>query len=197
LELGAQNEYITQIDVPPFADKMYAENGIHYSCIDLSGDNNAMRLDLAHPILDESLMGAFDLVTDFGTSEHVVQAADFEKVAFHDGHINSVYPKGVIDVERGYYECWQNKHNFLKAGGVMINVNPKKGNWPGHGYTYLDKDFYIKLAHAVGYEIFFLEENAAMGNTTDGWNIMSILRKNSESPFIPFEEFQTIPKYNS
>lgn len=177
LELGSQNLYINGEKNPPFADGWYKENGIeHYISIDLAGDNNSLQLHLEEE-LNENMQ--FDLVTDFGTSEHVVKAEAYETTAFHDGYINSVYPDTTksIDIDTGFYNCWKNKFNFLKEEGIMINVNPKSGNWPGHGYAYYTKEFYRNLEAVSGLKIILIDENPAMGNTTDGWNIICIMQK--------------------
>jgi len=191
-ELGSQNLYISNEEKPPFASIWYEKKNIRYACIDLAGDNNSIRLDLANPIEVER---QFDLVTDFGTSEHVVQMEGFESISFHEGHINSIYPKGNIkSIEEGYYNCWKNKHNLLNIGGLMINVNPKTGHWPGHGYTYLTDDFYLGLCKIAGYQIQEVGQNCAMGNCETGINIYSILKKTSEL-FPSFEEFKKLPLF--
>src|SRR5690606_5715314 len=188
-ELGSQNLYLDNDPKPPFASTWYEARGMQYTCIDLAGDNGAIVKNLSIPVTG---LGQFDLVTDYGSSEHVVQVPEFQSVAFHEGHINSVYPKEQPteqQIAEGFYNCWANKHNLLKAGGLMINVNPKTGNWPGHGYTYLTRNFYLKLAELMGYEIILLEDHAAMGNTDSGWNVVCILGK-TDKPFISFEDFQ-------
>lgn len=198
-ELGSQNLYLYNDPKPPFASTWYEGRGIKYRCIDMAGDNNAIDLDLS--IKRDVVWGdRFDLVTDFGTSEHVVRVQEYQSVAFHEGHINSVYPKErptEDQIREGFYNCWVNKHDLLRYDGLMINVNPKTGNWPGHGYTYLTKDFYLKLAELMEYEILHLEDHAAMGNTISGWNVCCILRKNVDRPFISFEEFQQCEQLRS
>ena len=217
-ELGSQNLYLDNDPKPPFASTWYEARRIKYSCIDMAGDNGSQRLNLSRlctvPI-DEFGVGImydddtvdfelavpkFDLVTDFGTAEHVVRVLEFQSVAFHEGHINSVYPKEQPteqQIAEGFYNCWANKHNLLRAGGLMINVNPMTGNWPGHGYTYLTCDFYLKLAELMGYEIILLEDHAAMGNTESGWNVVCILGKKIDKPFISFEDFQQCKQLRS
>lgn len=186
-ELGSQNLYLHGEAKPPFASSWYESRGIEYSCIDLAGDNNAMQFDLSIPIpLDKK----YDLVTDFGTSEHVVQMKGFETVPFHDGHINSIYPTEVSDADAGLYNCFLNKHNLLNINGIMINVNPKTGNWPGHGYHYFTTEFYKQLVASSDYDIIGLGENASMGNNVDGWNVFCVLRKIGNR-FPSFEEFKT------
>lgn len=110
-------------------------------------------------------IGTFDIVADHGSLEHV---------------------------SGNYYQAHRNIHNATKVGGIIIHENPKTGNWPGHGCNYVDMDFYIKLADLCNYEILELTEEAAMGNTTDGWNISVVLRKLDGSEFISEDKFKTI-----
>lgn len=189
-ELGSQNLYLDNSDKPPFASSWYEERGIDYTCIDLAGDNKAKEIDLSFSV-PEDMKNFFDLVTDFGTSEHVVQMESFTKTAFHEGHINSIYPEKIRENGDiwGIYNCWKNKHDMLKCSGVMVNVNPKFGNWPDHGYHYYTLDFYNELCSINGYEIVVLEEHAAMGNTISGWNIVCMLIKGNDDPFMSFIEF--------
>lgn len=218
-ELGSQNLYLDHSEKPPFANQWYESRGIQYRCIDLAGDNNAMQLDLSASFflvglppngsifMDEQpndnpfgTSVAFDLVTDFGTAEHVVKQDQYTTAAFHGGHINSVYPSSEPSEEqiaKGFYNCWVNKHRLTAVGGLMINVNPKTGNWPKHGYSYLDMQFYTDLARAMNYKILLLDEHAAMGNTKNGWNVRCILMKEVDSHFISFDEFSKIKIHRS
>jgi len=104
----------------------------------------------------------FDLVVDAGTSEHT-----------HD-----------------YYQCLANIDRLCKVGGYIYRENPKTKNWPKHGNNYIDTEFYIQLAKVAEYELVFLDENAAMGNITDGWNITAIMRK-TKAGFIDREQLPT------
>lgn len=192
VELGSQNLYLSGDDTkPPFASTWYRSRGLIYCCIDLARDNNAYPEDLSEPI-SEKFHNEYMLLTDFGTSEHVVQMEDYEICSFHEGHINSIYASKIKSVLDGYYNCWLNKHKMLRKGGIMINVNPKTGNWPGHGYSYLTEKFYKQLAEHTDYEIIELGQHPASGNFTDGWNIHAILRKHSEK----FPDFETFKKFD-
>lgn len=189
-ELGSQNLYIGNEDKPPFASEWYKSKGVFYSCIDMAGDNGAHQHDLSKPFYKHA---EFDLITDFGTAEHVVAGVDMKNHFFENVNINSVYPTRTPtdeEIAEGFYNCWRNKHELLAVDGLMINVNPKTGNWPGHGYTYLTKNFYTKLAELMGYEILHLEDHPAMGNTISGWNVCCILRKKEDREFISFKDFQ-------
>lgn len=191
IELGSQNLYLTNADPPPFASSWYIHHGFHcYECIDLAGDNYAWKIDLSQPI---DKPPQFDLVTDFGSSEHVVQMSEYTKSSFHEGRINSIYPSGeIISIEIGYYNCWLNKFNLCKIGGAILSENPKTGNWPGHGYSYIDMDFYKKLELMADVKIMALGEHGAMGNWKDGVNVYSILKKTGER-FPDLETFKALP----
>ena len=177
IELGAQNLYTNGPAYGKYADTFYREHKILYECIDLNGENYAEPYDLSLPIhgvvgphlppevLAEMVQGRqYDLVTDFGTSEHV----------------------------QGFYQCWLNKWRLCKVGGVIVSENPKTGNWPGHGYNYVTMEFYAGLSKALGnYATMERGEHPAMGNTTDGWNVWCIMVKNSED-FITEKEFNKL-----
>jgi hypothetical protein len=192
IEFGSQNLYITQTNKPPFASEWYNEKGVYYECIDLGGDNNAIQKDVSYPI---AVGRQYPLVTDFGFGEHVVQMEDYIPVTYNH-HITSVYPKGEINIEDGYYNFWLNKHNLCKIGGLIISENPESKSWLGHGYTYLVEDFYKELAKVTDYEILELGRHPAMGNDKDGWNVYSVIRKHSEV-FPSFDIFNSLPIFKS
>lgn len=197
-ELGSQNLYIGNKEIPPFASEWYKSKGLTYKCIDMAADNDAIVMDLSKPIVIP--YNPFDLITDFGTAEHVVAGVEMKNHFFENVNINSMYPTRIPtndEIALGFYNCWKNKHNLLAVDGLMINVNPKTGNWPDHGYTYLTKNFYTKLAELMGYEIIHLEDHPAMGNTISGWNVCCILKKTTDREFISFEEFQQCEQLRS
>src|SRR3989338_4123011 len=47
-----------------------------YNCVDMNKMHGAIPLDLNFPLDDKSLYGKFDLVTDYGTNEHVFNTAE-------------------------------------------------------------------------------------------------------------------------
>jgi len=65
-----------------------------------------------------------DIITDYGTAEHV-------------------------EKELGQYNCWVNKHNMLKVGGLVINALPLAGKWKGHCRWYYTPDFFLTLSNMV------------------------------------------------
>ncbi len=211
MEVGSQNDYTTtNTDKPPFASEWYKRQGLKYMSIDLAGDNNSYQIDLSKSLpkdfinYRETLSNGdpflfsrkVKLLTDFGSSEHIVEMNGFENVSFHEGYINSVYPKQVKNIEQGYYNCWLNKHNLLEIGGIMINVNPMHGHWENHGYSYLGKDFYKELVNISGYELIETGLNGATGNWETGVNVYGVIKKISDL-FPSFADFNKLPIFKS
>jgi len=198
IELGSQNLYLTNENIPPFASKWYVDKGLKYQCIDLGGDNGAWKIDLAHQFGNDKKGGyplEFDLVTDFGTSEHCVKMEHYDSLTYENG-VTSIYPKGEINIEEGYYNCWLNKHNLCKIGGLVISENPMTGMWNKHGYTFLGKDFYEEFVKISGYELLEDGVEGATGNWITGVNVYGVIKKISDK-FPDFETFNTLSIYKS
>jgi hypothetical protein len=155
-ELGDQNLYTNDGNYGQYANLFYEQMGIEeYVCIDLNGGNGALQWDMGK---SQQVSKQYDLVTDFGFSEHVGANGKFDNDSI--------------------YRCWLNKHNLLKVGGIMVNENPAHNHWPGHGFNYYTENFYQQVSLG-GYEIKQLGFNFAMGNVTDGGNIHCIMKKTS------------------
>lgn len=171
IELGAQNLYDKDYNNNyPYASDWYINNGYDsYECIDLNGENNAIKQDLADRW---GCYSKHDMVTDFGTSEHIGMNGKFNIEAI--------------------YNCWFNKHNWLRAGGIMISENPKTGNWPLHGFNYYTEQFYQHLCFLCDYELLEIGEVAVMNNEVDGWNVYCVLRKKVQQEFISLEDFSQL-----
>lgn len=113
LELGAQ-EYIMN------GKKIkYFKNLFNYpiTTVDITGENNSMKVNLAEPV-EEIMKEKYDVITNFGTSEHV----------------------------SNQYECWKNIHFICKVGGYVISEIPEKKSWKNHCKYYVDKSFFESLA---------------------------------------------------
>lgn len=185
LELGAQQNY-AQPNLPaPYIREWYESKGIFYRAIDISGEDGCGMFDLSKPmdnadainkalningafmklmgydkIDDDYHVRMFDLVTDFGTSEHI--------------GVDGVFSWEAI------YNCWKTKFDLCKIGGIIISENPKTGNWPTHGFQYYTRDFYVDLALYADLELLMYDEICAMGNCKDGMNILTVFRKFSD-----------------
>jgi SAM-dependent methyltransferase len=70
-------------------------------------------------------LGQFDMVTNIGTTEHV-------------------------STQR---QVWENLHNAVKVGGVLVSHGPLEGDWWWHGEWYVKESFYEAFAKENGYVI--------------------------------------------
>ena len=103
----------------------FTAQGFEHVSIDWNGLDGALGLDLREPIdLDR-----FDMVTNFGTTEHVSEQEP----------------------------AWRNIHNLTKVGGVIVSMCPMEGDWWWHGQHYPKKSFYNQFAELNGYRIDHME----------------------------------------
>lgn len=163
LELGCQNIYDNEVCGNRYgmiAKDFFEEQGFEHTSVDICGCQKSIKLDLRQP----HNLGLFDIVTDYGTTEHV------------EGRV-------------GYYEAFKNIHNACKVGGLMIHETPKTGHWLGHGHNYVTEEFYKGLCSKTGYKIIELGEHFAMGNIADGGLIVCVLQKMVDNEFIAKESF--------
>ncbi|HUU46037.1 MAG TPA: hypothetical protein VM118_09905 [Acidobacteriota bacterium] len=107
------------------AKRLFKALGVTHTSIDLNGQDGALPLDLSQPI-PTHYHGCFDLVTDFGTAEHV---------------------------ETSQYRCWRNVHEMCRPGGWMLHTLPEIGSWPRHGRWHYALGRLLKLAWVCGYGI--------------------------------------------
>jgi len=111
--------------------------GVTHDSFDLNGGDGAVTLDLIKPI-DKKYRGKYNIVTNFGTSEHC----------------------GGRDKQ---YYVFNNIDKFCCHGGLMIHNVPHTGNWPGHGDVWYTIDFFKELAKIYKYDIFALEIQTRRG----------------------------------
>lgn len=137
--------------------KEYFENrGVLHTSFDLNGKHGALLVDLSKPIRNPKWLGAFDIVTNSGTSEHVE-------------------PFGA------QYACFMNIHICLKQGGIAVHLVPdiveleQRGHWKNHCNYYYSHEFFALLADLNGYD--FLSSKVI-----DGLRCVC-LRKSSDVPF--------------
>ena len=110
--------------------------GAEYVGFDASGRNDAIRLDLSKPVLDERYMVKFDIVTNFGASEHI---------------------------EGGQFEVFANMHRFCRNGGLMVHAVPHVGYSANHGFWKYDLDWFSWLAERRSYDVLKLEKHDRSG----------------------------------
>ena len=144
--------------------------------------DRALNLDLSKNIPNKSFpyFGKADVLTDFGTLEHVV---DIDKKTKKNKYVSSLY------------YALKNAFNFVKTGGVFIHSNPKEGNFPGHAaYHYFVEEFWIEYAKLAGLTVLEIGEHPAENNTTNGWEIFAVLEKDPEAKFPTRKDFDILYK---
>jgi len=104
----------------------FVSEGFEHVSVDINGLDGALPLDLRNPID----LGKFDMVTNYGTTEHV---------------------------EGNQAQVWENIHKAVDVDGVLICMCPAPGDWWWHGIYYPTKEFYTQFAERNGYEIEHME----------------------------------------
>jgi len=118
-------------------------------CIDINGRDNALPYDLSKPI-PKSLHGRFDMVTNFGTLEHVV--ADQE-------------------------QAFRNVHALVKPGGVMVHCLPDPETRPWHGVWAYTVEWFQELAKRCNYNVLRCERWFKKRNDAgDEWYVRVLLK---------------------
>lgn len=148
------------------AKKYFLNKGIlEHISIDWNQANGALKRDLSKAI--DEWPNYFDIVTNFGTTEHV----------------------------DGQYDVFKNIHNFTKTNGAMVHAVPMVGHWKGHCKYHYQPDFFKVLAPLNEYKIIVDETRIIQGrgNTTQPM-ICSVLIKTTNKDFITEEQFRKMNK---
>ena len=107
------------------AKKYFQSIGVDHISIDINKKDGALPINLNEEIEDQFLIGTFDILTNFGTTEHVIEQ----------------------------YMCWDNIHNLVKEKGIFVHIVPRKGNWKMHGYFKYSIEFFKTLSRKMEYSI--------------------------------------------
>lgn len=106
------------------AKKFYNDLGIKdYKAIDLTGEHDSIPLDLNKELTDKSLFNKFDLVTDFGSCEHVFNISECYRTIHNITKVNGIIlidqavfrGNGYFSLDRGFLEglAAANKYKIL------------------------------------------------------------------------------------
>lgn len=163
LELGDQEIYFGGAYGQKFRTYMRS-NPNNWTTIDLHKVDGVKLKDLS--IIDENF-GQYDLVTNFGTSEHV-------------------------EYEVGQYNCWINIHNWTKVGGYQIHEIPEWGSWKNHCRYFYTNEFF-KSFENIGYSIIELNPIPYPGQ---GNLLYCVLKKNVEKSFFDYDTFYNLVKFD-
>jgi hypothetical protein len=170
-ELGNQWMFLDPVEGVPYrssAKPFFQSLGVTHVSLDKNGKDGAISVDLGkvYGTSTGAPIGVFDVVTDFGTAEHVDDFAT----------------------------CLINIHNLCRVGGVMLHSLPHTGHWPGHGKHYIEVTTILELASVFGYEVQRVETAFALGNTKDGKLVRAVLKKTLDSK-VDKRQLEGIPRY--
>ncbi len=106
----------------PAARVFYEAVGLSYASIDIDGSPSAIPLDLNYDRVPARMRGAFGLVTNFGTTEHIANQLNAFKAA----------------------------HELAEPGGIMMHEVPAQGSM-NHGLFSYHPKFFWALARENDY----------------------------------------------
>ena len=157
-----------------FASTLFNACGFEYQALDIFDGDAVMLFDLNLHTIPQALAGRFDLVTNFGTTEHVINQ----------------------------YLSMKTMHELTRPEGIIYHDLPM-GGYHNHGYFSYNPMLFEHLAQANGYEVVFrwyslndktspappsMREN---GYSQEGWidqGIEYILQKKTAADFrMPLE----------
>lgn len=164
LIVGCQNIYSAE-NYGEIAEDYFEKLGHDVISIDILGCQGSYVADLRGDLSKTIWWRTFDLVLQHGTVEHI------------DGPL---------------YQAFKNLHESCKKGGILIHENPESASWPLHCPHYFTMSFYRELAIKCNYSILEIIGEAAMGNTTDGWNVCAVFKKVNDEYFISEQIFNEI-----
>jgi len=140
--------------------------GARYVSFDTNGRNGAKPIDLGHCIphdVRRQWIGTFDIVTDFGTTEHI---------------------------KRMQYWAFRNAHDLCAVGGYMIHALPRVDSCGRHGHWKYSTDWFSWLAERQQYKVEELyERKLGEHRNTETIYVFAILKK-SEQRFMPAREWR-------
>lgn len=111
----------------PLARDFWTWLGLNYASIDIDGSPGSIALDLNYDEVPTELIGRYDMVTNFGTTEHVANQLQSFKII----------------------------HDLAAAGALMLHVLPA-GGMPTHGLVSYNPKFFWMLGRSNGYKIAFM-----------------------------------------
>jgi SAM-dependent methyltransferase len=125
----------------PFAREFWQWLGFEYAAVDIDGNPGSIPLDLNYDRAPWNSKKKFDLVTNFGTTEHVAN------------HLNA----------------FKLIHDLTAQGGIMVHRLPCQGMF-NHGFVNYNFKFFWMLARSNGYKFIhadFTDSPEPVGMPTD------------------------------
>lgn len=198
LELGAQQMYDKSYPdgSSPFADEYYFSKGFtYYASVDIGSNHgkNNINHDLSMPFEIEPFrrlsltlpvpFGKANLVTDFGTSEHVGVGTIVSMGEYTVGEEKPYVTERIeITKEQALYNCLVRKLIWCDKTGVIISENPHTGHWRNpedhpNCHHWFTPEFYPLLCEYIP-KLNMIEHGThfAMDNHIDGKEVYSIMQ---------------------
>ena len=136
----------------PFARQFWMDLGFEYASIDIDGSPGSIPLDLNVDSIPRSHRGQYDLVTNFGTTEHVCNQLNAFKVV----------------------------HDLTKLGGLMLHNLPAQGMM-NHGLVNYNPKFFWMLARSNGYSVIYFTVQPAGVSYEMPENIQTYIQTTEEA----------------
>lgn len=142
---------------------IYEKLGVIYTSIDLNGEYGALPLDLCNQ-LPKEFNNKFNMVTNYGTSEHVLEQ----------------------------YECFKNMHDICKTNGIFFHGIPLINNWKNHCRYYYTIEFFEELILKCNYTKIEVSVLNIKFYTYPKNLVFASFVKSNNNNFISKEEFNSI-----
>jgi len=177
LELGDQvlNPYLADEVGFKVAKPYYESLGYNHTSVDTNGNNGAVKHDLTKP--KAQFNNKFDIITNHGTSEHVINQ----------------------------YSLFKHLHDWGGEGCIYAHVVPLDAEehkailgrpFPKHGFWEYSTKFWVELAKSCNYELISATtdvRNPAVKYPVNHYS-SGVYRKTADSKFISEEEFNKLVK---
>jgi hypothetical protein len=122
----AHSAEILSMDAPS-SREMWEHLEFRYSALEFDGHRDSIALDLNHEAVPRKLKGIFDLVVNYGTTEHIANQDNAFRVM----------------------------HDLARSGGIMMHELPGPGMMT-HGMFSYNLPFFWFLCRENGYEVIYL-----------------------------------------
>jgi hypothetical protein len=130
----------------PLAREFWTWLGFNYASIDIDGSPGSIPLDLNYDEVPTEFIGKYDVVTNFGTTEHVANQLQSFKIV----------------------------HDLATPGGLMLHVLPTSGGL-NHGLVSYNPKFFWMLGRSNGYKIAFMTMGQSERNSGLPQNLLDFL----------------------
>jgi hypothetical protein len=130
----------------PLAREFWTWLGFSYASIDIDGSPGSLPLDLNYDEVPTEFIGKYDVVTNFGTTEHVANQLQSFKIV----------------------------HDLATPGGLMLHVLPTSGGL-NHGLVSYSPKFFWMLGRSNGYKIAFMTMGQSERNSGLPQNLLDFL----------------------